>query len=368
MTEKRFCSRCGSRLPDHEPSCPRWEEPAEGLGSAPYDPQATWEGERSPLPFDSVVRVPPRDPGSGASAVNERELQLIRERLLEERARTGVTPPRKAARKRRSLRTGIAALAAAAIAAVLLWSPRKSTPDFFAGTAEQTSRDVPEVAGVRDVRDGDELPLEEPAAVPRSLEEEAPGAAETDGAGATAAPRRSSAGRPPAPERREAAAAASAGSPAAASAGEMDSAGEPRADRSLAATSKPVAAVARSAAPDPSGGATAAARTQIRAAVVGYARAVESRDVRQLRRLYPQLPRREEQNWREFFGSVRNLEATLNVATLDVLDVANSTAVVRVTGTYSYRNETLGRDERSPVDFEATLRRGSGGWFFSSVR
>lgn len=262
----------------------------------------------------------------------------------------GVAPPRIAAGKHRSVRAGIAALTAAVIAAVLLWLPWQTSSDSFAGGAEGTTTDVPEVAGVRDVRGDDALPLEEPDADAPSgaRESAAEGEAQSEAEAGLARPNKAPFAADGARETRPAA--------------------NPAADEVAVAPAQAVGAAERSAVPDPSVGSTAVARNEIRSAIGGYARAVESRDIRRLRRMYPQLTREQERNWREFFASVRDLSAELNVASLDVLDVANSTAVVRVTGTYSYRNQTLGRDERSPVDFEATLRRGSRGWFFSSVR
>ncbi|CAN5254850.1 hypothetical protein BH23GEM4_BH23GEM4_14560 [soil metagenome] len=288
---RRFCSRCGSRLPGHAPSCPRVPE-ATAASSATTSAGAV-PGEPAADQVDPLA--------------NDRELQLIRERLLEERTRMKeVVHPISPAKNRRYARAGVPVLAAAVIAIVLFWGPWKSVSNPLAGAAERTTADVPEVAGVRDVRIADEMQ------------------SGASGAGALPAP----------------------GSPA----GE----GAPEAELS--------------AAPDPRVGSMAAARGEIRAAIESYARVLESRDVRQLRRVYPELSRADERAWREFFASVGDLDVVLNVETLDVLDVASSTAVVRVSGTYTFLNRTTGRDESSPVEFEATLRKRGDGWLFSSIR
>jgi hypothetical protein len=288
---RQFCSRCGSRLPGHAPSCPRVPE-ATAASSAATSPGAV-PGEPAADQVDPMA--------------NDRELQLIRERLLEERTRMKeVVHSIRPAKNRRYARAGLPVLAAAVIAIVLFWGPWKSVSDPLARAAERTTADVPEVAGVRDVRIADEM--------------------QSAASGAGAVPASSS----PAGE------------------------GAPEANRS--------------ATPDPHVGSTAAARGEIRAAIESYARALESRDVRQLRRIYPELSRADERAWREFFASVGDLNVTLNVETLDVLDVASSAAAVRVAGTYSYRNRSLEREESSPVEFQATLRKRGDGWLLSSIR
>lgn len=105
-------------------------------------------------------------------------------------------------------------------------------------------------------------------------------------------------------------------------------------------------------------------RNQIRSAVGAYARAIESRDIEQLRGAYPGLTSRQQQAWEEFFRSVRDLTVNLNV---EQVGVTGSTAEVRVAGAYAYRNQTLGRDERAPVVFQARLERGADGWRLISI-
>lgn len=107
------------------------------------------------------------------------------------------------------------------------------------------------------------------------------------------------------------------------------------------------------------------ARQEIDVALALYARAIESRNLAQLRNAYPGLTSEQQRVWEEFFQSVRDLEASLSV---EQLDLTGSTAEVRVEGSYRYRNPSLGRNERLPVTFRATLEREPGGWHLRSIR
>jgi serine/threonine-protein kinase len=106
-------------------------------------------------------------------------------------------------------------------------------------------------------------------------------------------------------------------------------------------------------------------RGPIELVIADYARALESRDLGQVRRAYPGLTAAQQQGWQEFFRSVRRLRASLTVTTLNV---ASGTADVIVSGVYEYENATTGRAERRPATFRATLVADSGGWRLSAIR
>jgi serine/threonine protein kinase len=106
-------------------------------------------------------------------------------------------------------------------------------------------------------------------------------------------------------------------------------------------------------------------RGPIELVIADYARALESRDLGQVRRAYPGLTAAQQQGWQEFFRSVRRLRASLTVTTLNV---AGGTADVIVSGVYEYENATTGRAERRPATFRATLVADSGGWRLSAIR
>jgi len=59
-------------------------------------------------------------------------------------------------------------------------------------------------------------------------------------------------------------------------------------------------------------------RVQIETTIAAYARALESRDAGQVRRVYPGLSASQQRGWEDFFKAVRNLKADLRVTTVDV--------------------------------------------------
>src|SRR5207253_371195 len=119
----------------------------------------------------------------------------------------------------------------------------------------------------------------------------------------------------------------------------------------------PVAPAATPAPVDP--------RPDIQKVIDDYARALESRDVGQVRRAYPGLTSPQQQSWQDFFQSVRNLKAGLTVT---AVRLSGLTAETIVSGVYEYDNATTGRAERRPVTFRATLAVDSGGWRLTAIR
>jgi len=106
-------------------------------------------------------------------------------------------------------------------------------------------------------------------------------------------------------------------------------------------------------------------RSDIQKAIDDYARALESRDVSQVRRAYPGLTSSQQQSWQDFFQSVRNLKAGLTVT---AVRLSGLTAETVVSGVYEYDNATTGRAERRPVTFRAILAVDSGGWRLTTIR
>src|SRR5436190_271435 len=106
-------------------------------------------------------------------------------------------------------------------------------------------------------------------------------------------------------------------------------------------------------------------RPDIQKVIDDYARALESRDVGQVRRAYPGLTSPQQQSWQDFFQSVRNLKAGLTVT---AVRLSGFTAETIVSGVYEYDNATTGRAERRPVTFRAILAVDSGGWRLTAIR
>jgi eukaryotic-like serine/threonine-protein kinase len=95
-----------------------------------------------------------------------------------------------------------------------------------------------------------------------------------------------------------------------------------------------------------------------------YARAIESRDVSAIRRVYPGLTSDQQRGFEQFFEAARKINVTFRVASVDGTP---SAADVRVTGRYEYESAT-GRAERQGVSFAATLRRDGAAWRLVSLR
>ncbi|PYO98532.1 MAG: hypothetical protein DMD61_09640 [Gemmatimonadetes bacterium] len=106
-------------------------------------------------------------------------------------------------------------------------------------------------------------------------------------------------------------------------------------------------------------------RPDIQRVIDDYARALESRDVDRVRHAYPGLTTAQQQSWKGFFESVRNLKADLTVTAVSYAGV-NAEAIV--TGVYAYDNASTGRAERRPVTFRAILAVDSTGWRLTTIR
>ena len=103
---------------------------------------------------------------------------------------------------------------------------------------------------------------------------------------------------------------------------------------------------------------------EIATLAAAYARAIESRDVAALRRLYPEMVPARQQAFKDFFAYTRSLKATLSVSELQV---DGTSAEATLTGVYEFVTNA-GREERQPVTFHATLHKAGGSWRFASIR
>jgi serine/threonine-protein kinase len=118
--------------------------------------------------------------------------------------------------------------------------------------------------------------------------------------------------------------------------------------------------VSKTAEPEP----VPAPREEIATTVAAYARAIESRDIGAVRRVYPGITSDQARGFEQFFQSARNINVTFRVT--DVATHDNS-ADARLVGTYAYITSE-GKTERQPVSFSASLRYDNGAWRLTSVR
>ena len=98
--------------------------------------------------------------------------------------------------------------------------------------------------------------------------------------------------------------------------------------------------------------------------IEAYARAIESRDMTELRRVYAMITQDQASAFSDFFKSTRVLRATLSLKSVQV-DGGRATA--RVSGTYEFTTNA-GLTQQQAVTFEADLRHDSGIWKLVAVR
>ena len=105
-------------------------------------------------------------------------------------------------------------------------------------------------------------------------------------------------------------------------------------------------------------------RVEIKALIADYARALESRDVNEVRRVYPGLTSPEQETLRQFFASVPELKAGL---TINRLVIAGASADVLVNGVYEYVDAKTGWSRRDTTTFRASVVQDSTGWHLTSI-
>jgi hypothetical protein len=98
--------------------------------------------------------------------------------------------------------------------------------------------------------------------------------------------------------------------------------------------------------------------------IEAYARAIESRDLGAVRRVYPGISADQQRGFEQFFESARRIDVTFRVTGVEGTP---TTAEARVAGAYQYERAD-GRTERQPVSFQASLRREGGSWRLVAVR
>ena len=102
----------------------------------------------------------------------------------------------------------------------------------------------------------------------------------------------------------------------------------------------------------------------IASTVEAYARAIESRDIGTLQRVYPGLTSEQQRNFEQFFKIARSINVTLRLASVES---SGSSADGRVEGNYEFvTNE--GRTERQSVAWTVTFRHDGNAWRLLSAR
>jgi len=131
--------------------------------------------------------------------------------------------------------------------------------------------------------------------------------------------------------------------------------------------------VARAPTPDPprpvpapvTAPSAADVRDAIGAVIQAYARALETRDIANVRQVYPTMPASQETRLTGFLASAEQLKVTFR---LGAVDVQGEQATATVSGTYDFISPENHRSMRLPQNLQVTLEQGPSGWRLWSVR
>jgi predicted Ser/Thr protein kinase len=105
-------------------------------------------------------------------------------------------------------------------------------------------------------------------------------------------------------------------------------------------------------------------RSAIASVIAAYARAIGTRDVAAVRRVHAGMTPQQQSGWESFFTSIRSMNATFDIASLDV---SGNSAIARLTGMYDYVTKS-GRPDRQPISLQATLQLDGDRWTLQTVR
>ena len=106
-------------------------------------------------------------------------------------------------------------------------------------------------------------------------------------------------------------------------------------------------------------------RTAIDELIANYARALESRDVAQVRRAYPNISSEQADGLAITFQLMEELQTDLRVVSVD--ETGNE-ATAEVTGTWTFNNTASRRQDKLPQVMRATFERGPNGWILVLVQ
>jgi serine/threonine-protein kinase len=116
-------------------------------------------------------------------------------------------------------------------------------------------------------------------------------------------------------------------------------------------------------APPPAPAAPTAA--DIAPTVEALARAIESKDIGAIRRVYPGLTSQQQRGFEQFFDGARTINASFRIA--NVAASGSSGADAQLLGNYEYVN-LAGKTDRQPANFALTLGHDGRGWRITSMR
>lgn len=99
--------------------------------------------------------------------------------------------------------------------------------------------------------------------------------------------------------------------------------------------------------------------------VEAYARAIESRDIGAVRRIYPGISGSQQRNLEAFFQVARNINVTFRI---EDLSSTTTSAEATLAGRYDYVNSNTNEDKHVPVSFAASFQREGNAWRLTALR
>ena len=100
-------------------------------------------------------------------------------------------------------------------------------------------------------------------------------------------------------------------------------------------------------------------------AVETFARAIESKDIGAIRRVYPGLTSDQQRRFEQFFEGARTINATFRIANVSASSA--SAADAQLSGVYEFVT-VAGKTERQPVSFAVSLAKEGRAWRLTSLR
>ena len=106
-------------------------------------------------------------------------------------------------------------------------------------------------------------------------------------------------------------------------------------------------------------------REAVDALIQAYARALESRQISEVRKIYPGIQPEQETQLSTTLRSLEQLKVTFRIG---ALDVRGDEATATVSGQYEFFSRENRRTERLPVNIVATMQNGASGWMIRQIR
>jgi len=104
-------------------------------------------------------------------------------------------------------------------------------------------------------------------------------------------------------------------------------------------------------------------KAQVSQAILGYAGALQAKDIARVRQFYPGMPAAREQQLRQALPAMDNLQVHLSVGSVDL---AGASATARVTGNWAFTTD--GRRTTLPADNTYLLERRGNSWVITDIR